>query len=408
MKKIILLLSLIICGIYSYSQHWTFLGFPNEKIHAIAVHPQNPNIIFVSGYNLYKSSDSGISWDTVAFFTPFNSIIFNSMPDTMYATFGQGSYSDGIYKSIDGGNNWDILVWLFTSTSLTLPAYPPGTIVAGTKEWGVYESNDYGNTWAAINDSLDKGVLSLIHINPFDCDSGQVYLAGTEGGIFYYNYDTGGPWHNTNTATNVRVHALSSSNEASPIIWAAINGCSYSAGMYKSTDFGQTWNVSEYWDHITYILANPINPNTVYAAGSSYGVKKTINAGINWQTINADLGDSVVYCLAQSPADTIHLYAGTEHGLYVYEFTVGINETNPKQDNNITIFPNPANDKITIKSFYNKKIKIDIINIEGQLLQSLILKNLETSINIDNLESGFYFFKIYTEKQIITKKFIKK
>ena len=407
--KTIFLLSLIFMGIYSYSQHWTFLGFPDEKIHTIAVHPQNPNIIFVSGDNLYKSSDGGINWDTVSLYS-FNSITFHPIPDTMYATLGEGSYSDGIYKSIDGGNYWNILEWLYLSTSLTIPGYPQGTLVAGTKGMGVYESSDYGDTWTTINDSLDNlNVLSLTHINPFDCDSGQVYFAGTEGGIFYYNYDLHEYWNNTNTATNITIPAISSDGDGTGYsLWAAIDGGSWSDGMYKSTDYGLTWIISEYCPFITDILINPLNPNTVYAADSGYGVKKTINGGISWQVINTGLGDSVVYCLAQSPANTMHLYAGTEHGLYVYDFSVGINKKNIKQHMNITIFPNPANDKITIKSYFYKITKVDIVNIEGKLLQNFILKTSETSINIDNLERGVYFLKIYTEKEVITNKLIKK
>ncbi|MCK4361539.1 MAG: T9SS type A sorting domain-containing protein [Bacteroidales bacterium] len=46
--------------------------------------------------------------------------------------------------------------------------------------------------------------------------------------------------------------------------------------------------------------------------------------------------------------------------------------------------------------------------MEGKLLQNFILKTSETSINIDNLERGVYFLKIYTEKEVITNKLIKK
>ena len=405
MKKQTLFLFLIFCGIYSYSQQWTFLGFPGEKISAIAVHPTNPNMIFVSGDNLYKSSDGGINWDTVASHS-FNSIIFHpDNPDTMYATLGIGSNSDGIYKSIDGGNNWDILEWMDLSTSLMIPGYPSGTIVAGTKGMGIYESSDYGNTWAQINDSLDNlNVLSLSYIDP--CDSGQTYFAGTEGGIFYYPYDFGGPWNNTNTATNATVPAISS--DRTYYLWAAIDGGSWSDGMYKST-YGGTWNVSEYWPFITDILINPLNlnnvyaPNTVYAADSGYGVKKTINGGMSWETINDGLGDSVVYCLAQSRADTTLLYAGTLNGVYVLDFSSWIPET--LNENNIAVYPNPTDDKIEIES--PQDANIEIINIQGQIIETLNTINTNTTIDVAKLSGGFYIIKVKTDKGTTVKKFIK-
>lgn len=407
MKKQTLLLCLILCGIYSYSQQWTFLGFPDEKINAIAIHPQNPDILFVSGDYLYKSSDGGINWDTVAFYS-FNSIIFHPMPDTMYATFGVGSYSDGIYKSIDGGNNWNDLKCLYFPTSLTIPGYPQGTIVAGTKGTGVYESNDYGDTWNTISDSLDNlNVLTLTHINPCDCDSNQVYFAGTEGGIFYFNYDLHDYWHNTNIPTNASVPAISTDGIC--YLWAAIDGGSYSDGMYKS-NYGINWNVTEYWPFITDILINPLNldslyaPNTVYAANSGYGVKKTINGGISWTTINTGLGDSTVYCLAQSPADTTLLYAGTSSGVYVLGFSNEVTETLNK--NHINIYPNPANENIIIEGLQTGKI--EIMDINGKFIKNVNVSKTMTSIDISKLSSGVYSIKIITDDGIIIKKLVKK
>ncbi|MBI4646268.1 MAG: T9SS type A sorting domain-containing protein, partial [Bacteroidia bacterium] len=405
-KKQTLLLSLIFCGVLCYSQQWAFLGFPGEEISAVAVHPVNPDIIFVSGANLYKSSDGGLNWDTVSYYS-FNSIVFHSIPDTMYATLGEGSNSDGIYKSIDGGDNWNILEWIDFATSLMIPGYPSGTIVAGTKGMGVYESSDYGNTWVQINDSLDNlNVLSLSYIDPCDCDSGQTYFAGTEGGIFYYHYDFGGPWNNTNTATNVTVPAISSDRTC--YLWAAIDGGSWSDGMYKST-YGGTWNVSEYWPFITDILINPLNlnvvyaPNTVYAADSGYGVKRTVNGGISWQIINAGLSDSVVYCLAQSRADTTLLYAGTSNGAYVLDFSTEIKESSI--ENYIIIYPNPSNDKIQIESMQNASI--EIIDLQGKIIQKIQTTSKNTTIDLKNWSSGVYTIKAKSDKGITVKKLIK-
>ncbi len=398
---------IFICSFFTLSAlagEWCFIGFKDETIRAVAVHPQNPDIIFVSGNNLYKSSDGGINWDTVAFFSSFNSIIFHpDYPDTMYATYGCGSYSDGIYKSPDGGNNWAVLECLYLPTSLTIPGYPPGTLVAGTKGMGVYESSDYGNTWAQINDSLDNlNVLSLIHINPCDCDSGQVYFAGTEGGIFYYYYDTGGPWYNTNTATNCTAPSIATYENASSTLWAALDGGSWSDGMYKSINFGITWEVSEYWAYITDILINPLNSQTIYAADSSQGVKITRNEGTSWEFMNNNLGDSIVYCLAQSAADTLHLYAGTSHGLYVYDFNTGIEETvNTNNDFDIKIYPNPQDGlfNLEIENISNNKLLVEIENINLQVIFNKRFTNtanrIVEEIDLSGYSKGIYFVKVY-------------
>ncbi|MFH2142682.1 MAG: T9SS type A sorting domain-containing protein [Bacteroidota bacterium] len=364
---------------------------------------------------IYKSIDGGLNWDTVSINTGFNSITFHpGNPDTIYATMGSGSFSDGIYKSIDQGNNWDVLDWIFGATSLSIPAWTPGTMFVGSKSLGVLKSINFGTTWTQMNDSLDNlNVLAIVDVYPITIPEDPIieYVVGTEGGIFYYpdHVLLGSAdeyWHNTNTATNAMIPAISS-EESGNYLWAAIGGGSWSDGMYNSIDLGGSWDVSEYWPYITDILINPINPNTVYASDSSDGVKRTINGGISWETINNDLGDSLVYCLAQSPADTLHLYAGTEHGLYVYDFTTSINETNNIHYSNIKIFPNPANNDITIKITGNECTKAEIYDLEGQILKSAILHNSETNINIDNINKGIYLLKIYSDKEVITRKLIK-
>lgn len=400
MKRVVLSLTLIFFIFYGYSQQWTSLDFSGEKIRDIAVHPENPGTIFVSGDKLYKSSDGGNSWDTV--YNYLNSIVFHPNPDTMYATVGLGSYSDGVYKSTNGGDNWSVLAWMFRATSVMVPSYPEGTLVAGAKGEGVYVSSDYGNTWTQMNDSLaNKNVLALEHINPGAPDSGQIYLAGTEGGIFYYYADTGEYWHNANIAANATVPAFSSDSTGDNL-WAAIDGGSYSDGMYKSEDYGKTWDVSEYWIFITDILINPLNPNTVYAADSSGGVKMTTDGGMNWETINTGLDDSVVYCLALSRADTAKLYAGTSNGGYVMDFP---NEVQEISDNDMAVYPNPAKDNLEIQ--LSKKAKLEIRNAHGQVIEKLEMENTRTTLDVAKYASGIYLIVAETDKGIMVEKFIK-
>ncbi|MCF8309619.1 MAG: T9SS type A sorting domain-containing protein [Bacteroidales bacterium] len=400
MKRVVLSLTLIFFTFYGYSQQWTFLDFPGEKINDIAVHPENPGTIFVCGNKVYKSTDGGNSWDTV--YNHFNSIVFHPNPDTMYATLGLGSYSDGVYKSGNGGDSWSISGWMFRASSVMVPSYPDGSVIAGSKGEGVYESSDYGNTWTQMNDSLtNKNVLALEHINPGAPDSGQIYLAGTKGGIFYYP-DTGEYWHKANPATDLPPVPAFSSDSTGDNLWAAIDGGSNSDGMYKSEDYGETWDVSEYWIFITDILVNPLNPNTVYAADSSGGVKMTTNGGMNWETINTGLDDSVVYCLALSQADTSKLYAGTLNGVYVMDFP---NEVREISENNMTVYPNPANDKLEIQ--LSKKAKLEIRNARGQIIENLEMENTSTTLDITKYASGIYLIKAETDEGIMVKKFIK-
>ncbi|MGJ8667207.1 MAG: T9SS type A sorting domain-containing protein [Patiriisocius sp.] len=69
---------------------------------------------------------------------------------------------------------------------------------------------------------------------------------------------------------------------------------------------------------------------------------------------------------------------------------------------NITLFPNPTQNFINIKSD-NPIINLKVYSMEGILL---IDKN-STRINISELSSGVYFVNVSVNGRIISKKFIK-
>jgi Secretion system C-terminal sorting domain len=62
----------------------------------------------------------------------------------------------------------------------------------------------------------------------------------------------------------------------------------------------------------------------------------------------------------------------------------------PIADQQTFIFPNPSSDFLSIKS--DKEIsRIEVFNIQGQLVKSVNTQNKEVSISISELPSGFYF-----------------
>ncbi len=89
------------------------------------------------------------------------------------------------------------------------------------------------------------------------------------------------------------------------------------------------------------------------------------------------------FCIA---TDTVNLYLLTDIKVV---------------DNQISIFPNPANDFIKIDS--DLDCETSIIDITGKA----ILQTTEKEIDLSNLESGIYILKINTDKKTYTRKLIK-
>jgi hypothetical protein len=73
------------------------------------------------------------------------------------------------------------------------------------------------------------------------------------------------------------------------------------------------------------------------------------------------------------------------------------------EEKNITIFPNPANQNITIASDYNIE-GIEIMDISGKLI--LNQKEYDLPINVEHYNPGTYIMKIYTDRLAVYKRFV--
>ena len=71
----------------------------------------------------------------------------------------------------------------------------------------------------------------------------------------------------------------------------------------------------------------------------------------------------------------------------------------------ISVFPNPATDKLTIECI--QKSTLEISTIEGQIIKTVLHKGNQTTIDLVNLSNGVYILKAITDKGIMVIKFIK-
>jgi len=77
-------------------------------------------------------------------------------------------------------------------------------------------------------------------------------------------------------------------------------------------------------------------------------------------------------------------------------------------DRNITLYPNPSNGTIELKNKSGEFLNYaEVINVNGSVIYELSLDTTSFSNSISlKLESGIYFFKLYTDKGSVTKKLI--
>jgi len=100
-----------------------------------------------------------------------------------------------------------------------------------------------------------------------------------------------------------------------------------SPNVHKSTDEGVTWsnittNITSAGftgTNIQRVVADPVSANTFYITRASYGggqVIKSTDFGTTWTNVSGNLPTVPVNDLFIDPANTSHLYAGNDFGVY--------------------------------------------------------------------------------------------
>jgi hypothetical protein len=88
-----------------------------------------------------------------------------------------------------------------------------------------------------------------------------------------------------------------------------------------------------------------------------------------------------------------------------YRLQVGINKV---KESNLSVYPNPANDKITIEIPEGQTPgQLSIINLDGEVVLMYSLIKPKTQIDVSNLRGGVYFIRLTTKFKVCVEKFVK-
>ena len=76
-------------------------------------------------------------------------------------------------------------------------------------------------------------------------------------------------------------------------------------------------------------------------------------------------------------------------------------EKNAVSEQDILIYPNPAQDYLKIQNQQNYIFNYELVNINGQILKKGTIENKELTINISDLKPGSYLFKLNRNKNVL-------
>lgn len=169
---------------------------------------------------------------------------------------------------------------------------------------------------------------------------------------------------------------------------------------HQATEASTTQN----WTEVDHPLLNG-NPDAIFIAQHYFGVLP--NSNINhdhiigvwyspttekWNVYNEDQADM--------PEDIVF-------DLIIYDPSLGVEENTV---GNVTIYPNPAADILTLSHTNNVELKnVIIYDLLGKevLRQEFDTNSSEQTINIASLTAGTYFVKIFSDAGSVIKKLIK-
>ncbi len=140
--------------------------------------------------------------------------------------------------------------------------------------------------------------------------------------------------------------------------------------------------------------------NEIYCLGwdslqqNSITIIRSLNGGNTWEAMNNGLseGTQIKSLYFGNP-----LLASTSKGLYEFG-NGGVHVWNTKKTN-YTIYPNPANDKITVLLNQGESALVKIYNLKGQMVYQENINPFNTQIKTNLLNDGYYIFEINNQNK---------
>jgi photosystem II stability/assembly factor-like uncharacterized protein len=249
-----------------------YVGSQGWYGNVIAVHPDDPAIVYAAGFDIHKSSNNGVTLPAVStghVHVDQHAIAFNPA-DPKIVYFG---CDGGIYKTTDSGTTFINLNSGFVTTQ-----FYPGF------------ANAPGDSSFALGGLQDNGTLKY-----------------TGGPVWTTVWGGDGGWCAIDQSNQNTVYAETQYGR----IVRSFNG----GGSFSSATSGLPGSQSE-WNFIPPFVVSPSDPQVLYAGARN--VYKSTNQGTSWFTANGapTLNGTTLACIAVSLTSSDTLLAGTGTGAF--------------------------------------------------------------------------------------------
>ncbi len=428
-----------------YGATWTgsSTGIPDYPYSYLPHNYPTPYAMIYTGGNflagtidgVFRSVNSGDSW------TRSNTGLKNLSVVSLSCGNGRvfaATENNGVHISADGGATWTRSYNnLTTEQGSAVEVIGSNTFLA-LKSTHFFYSPDNGTTWNNITGNISGNGTDF-------AVSGQDVFVSTVtagkanlGGVFKLSPDQGG-WSASPVFPDIEALSLAVSG-------TDIFASTYDGKVYHSSDHGQTWNSVSTGLPGSAVNSLTFKGSTLFAGTLLHGVYKSDNMGILWTSSNTGLGSNAVNVIKSNGSD---LFAGTDDGFYKSNDNgatwIGINDgldnrqvkaldanptaiyagtpesvyqrpvaevtsiqENAKEELAFSLYPNPSSGKvfITTATLPLTGIQYIVTDISGRVIETKILSQDVTEINLEQHPKGIYFIQMKSEDFVNTQKII--
>jgi hypothetical protein len=366
---------------------WVEDTTPYNDYHFLSLAVMGNNLIAVCGGEVFRSTDLGNTW-----LDANNGIEYTSDATELFP-FGQNLfvltiYNIGLAISADTAQSWaprNDRGYLGANMSAIVSF--GDTLLVNEAGPGLFRSTDTGNSWERFpSDTLfpsDQNIRALTA-------SGGLVYAGCGGGGVFRSSDGGTTWKNVlflPKDTIVRCMAAMGSN-----VYAGVGNWNTSTGyVYRSTDYGDTWAISntglpyDDWPETFFVL----NGIIYVGDGDAY---RSSDSGTTW----IDIDDSVLNNGVSTFASGLgYLFAagGNVWHRPLSDFNnLGVVSSNTFNASSLSVFPNPVTQSLHVMPGPSGTIRLfDLLSREcGEANDD----GSGATLDVSNLENGTYFLRI--------------
>jgi hypothetical protein len=405
---------------------WRYIGPVDREIQYMAVHE---DLILCAastalGDRLFRSTDAGQSWDTLASGVRKMAIIPGDTPIIV----GSVPPNRNFQFSMDLGETWD--------TSATPPPGPilyriyvkpdnPGVVFAITGTFRVkrlYRSSDYGRTWSwpyPFPQSSD-GSRIAIGLSPTTPDVYVNVDTNIGGAYLYHSSDNGVTWEIVGLGPGLLPMMIIDPDD--PLVIYA----PFQSDFIRSTDGGLSWSpIFRGWQGMGVVhgIMHPDNSDHLIflTQWDEPGVYQTTDRGTTWvyDTLSAHLPYKATtggpYEWLAYDARRDRLYLQSAKGIYLRENVLtDIKLTRLLSDCSIQTYPQPASESLTVKTEFpiHSSAKLRVYNTLGMMLREWHMAapgslqwDLRDRYNQD-VPNGIYLLTAIAGKEVVTQRIL--